>query len=124
MRKRGRLVLRNFRARFILRCTPFSVIPITPAISLMDIPSRRLRTKASLPRRQFRDKSINGLTKKSGINTSLYVMIKLRAGSVDEVSKRFGSKGMPRTVEYEIACDNEKESVKVFASINLCPVLP
>lgn len=48
MRKRGRLVLRNFRARFILRCTPFSVIPITPAISLMDIPSRRLRTKASL----------------------------------------------------------------------------
>lgn len=48
MKKRGRLVLRNFRARFILRCTPFSVIPITPAISLMDIPSRRLRTKASL----------------------------------------------------------------------------
>jgi len=51
-------------------------------------------------------------------------MIKLRAGSVNEVSKRFGSKGMPRTVEYEIACDNEKESVKVFASIDLCPVLP
>ena len=48
MRKRGRLVLRNFRARFILRCTPFSVIPITLAISLMDIPSCRLRTKASL----------------------------------------------------------------------------
>ena len=51
-------------------------------------------------------------------------MIKLRAGSVDEVSKRFGSKGTPRTVEYEIACDNEKESVKVFADIDHCPFLP
>ena len=79
----------------MLRCTPFSVIPIISAISLIDTPPPTTQKKRlALSRRHFRHKTVNSLAQEPGVDAALDVLVELRSRPVNEIGKRLGRKGI------------------------------